>query len=76
MLLDVANALNRAGQIVIMTTHDLTLAAGADRIVLLGAEGIVADGPPDQILADREAWSAIGLHVPDWLQRARGGLLV
>lgn len=68
MLLAVAHALNRAGYLAIMTTHDLTLAAGADRIVLLGTGGIAADGPPADILADRAAWARIGLHVPDWVR--------
>lgn len=76
MLLDMAKALNRAGQIVIMTTHDLTLAAGTDRIVLLGADGIVVDGPPDRVLANEEAWASIGLCVPDWLQQAPSEVLV
>lgn len=67
MLLHVARALNRAGQVVIMTTHDLTLAAGADRIILLGADGFVADGPPGEVFADSSAWASIGLYVPDWL---------
>jgi energy-coupling factor transporter ATP-binding protein EcfA2 len=71
MLLRVASALNRAGQMVIMTTHDLTLAAGADRIILLGGEGIVADGSPDEVFADRSAWASIGLHVPHWLQQVQ-----
>ena len=70
MLLRVARALNFAGQMVIMTTHDLTLAAGADRIVLLGGTGIVADGSPSVVFDDRAAWESIGLHVPTWLYPA------
>jgi len=69
MLLRVAHALNRAGQMVIMTTHDLTLAAGADRIVLLGDTGIVADGSPSMVFEERAAWESIGLHVPPWFYR-------
>lgn len=67
MLLRVARALNDAGRMVIMTTHDLSLAAGADRLILLGAEGFVADGSPGEVFADRAAWGSIGLYVPDWL---------
>jgi len=67
MLLRVARALNDAGYVVIMTTHDLALAAGVDRIILMGADGFVADGPPGEVFADHAAWASIGLYVPDWL---------
>jgi hypothetical protein len=32
--------------------------------------GFVADGPPDQVLADAGAWKRAGLIVPDWLPEA------
>jgi energy-coupling factor transporter ATP-binding protein EcfA2 len=68
-LMRVAQALAGAGQLVILTTHDLPLAAGADRLILLGPTGFVADGPPSAILQDQGAWASLGLGVPDWLVR-------
>lgn len=67
MLIRLARALADAGQLVILTTHDLPLAVEADRLMLLGRDGFVADGPPDQVLADRAAWARIGLSVPGWV---------
>jgi energy-coupling factor transporter ATP-binding protein EcfA2 len=71
-LIRVARTLARAGQLVILTTHDLTLAAQADRLALLGTEGFVAHGPPAQILRDDGAWASLGLSVPDWIRPAEG----
>jgi energy-coupling factor transport system ATP-binding protein len=70
-LMRVAHALARAGRLVILTTHDLTLAAAADRLMLLGPAGFVADGPPAAVLDDATAWAELGLSVPDWLVRPR-----
>lgn len=70
MLLRVVHALNRSGRLVIITTHDLRLAAGADRIVLLNEGQVYADGPAGEILADDASWKAIGLHIPDWFRES------
>jgi len=43
-LIRVARALAEAGQVVLLTTHDLPLAAQADRLMLLGSDGFVALG--------------------------------
>lgn len=67
-LLQLARGLVRSGQIVILTTHDLALASQADRLLLLAPDGIVADGPPAQVLEDASAWRRIGLLVPAWLK--------
>jgi energy-coupling factor transporter ATP-binding protein EcfA2 len=67
-LIHLARALAEAGQLVILTTHDLTLAAQADRLLLLGSEGFVADGPPADVLRDGAAWTRLGLVVPDWIR--------
>jgi energy-coupling factor transport system ATP-binding protein len=67
MLIRLARALADAGQLVILTTHDLPLALQADRLLLLGPGGFVADGPPACVLGDRPAWDRLGLVVPDWL---------
>ena len=56
-----------SGQLVLITTHDLALAAQCDRLVLLGDHGILADGPPDMVFADGSAWKKAGLIVPDWI---------
>jgi energy-coupling factor transporter ATP-binding protein EcfA2 len=67
-LMRVARALAQAGQVVILTTHDLPLAVQADQLALLGPEGFVAQGPPAQVLGDRAAWARLGLSVPDWVR--------
>jgi ABC-type cobalamin/Fe3+-siderophores transport system ATPase subunit len=54
-----------------MTTHDLTLAAEADQLALLGPEGFVAHGPPAQILHDDAAWARLDLSVPKWAKPPR-----
>ena len=63
-LIRLARALAEAGQLVILTTHDLPLAAQADRLLLLGPDGFVADGPPAEVLRDGAAWARLGLSVP------------
>ena len=69
MLIRLLRTLADAGQLVILTTHDLALAAHADRLLLLGPDGLVADGPPEKVLADLSAWDSIGLLVPPWVRR-------
>lgn len=66
-LIRLARALARAGQVVMLTTHDLPLAIQADRLMLLGPGGFVADGPPGKVLCDDAAWARLGLSVPDWV---------
>jgi energy-coupling factor transporter ATP-binding protein EcfA2 len=72
-LLRLARALAAAGQLVVLTTHDLTLATQADRLLLLSPDGFLADGPPAEILLDREPWDRAGLSVPDWVHAQGGG---
>ena len=33
----------------------------------LGDDGILADGPPNAVFADSEAWHEAGLIVPNWI---------
>lgn len=66
-LMSTARTLAGSGRVVMLTTHDLALAAQADRLLLLGTEGLVADGPPAAVLRDRQAWQQLGLIVPDWV---------
>jgi energy-coupling factor transport system ATP-binding protein len=63
-----ARALAETGRLVLLTTHDLPMALQADRLILLGADGIAADGPPDTVLRDHTAWERIGLRVPPWIR--------
>ncbi|MDY0019548.1 MAG: ABC transporter ATP-binding protein [Anaerolineae bacterium] len=66
LLIRLIHALADAGRLVILTTHDLTLAAHASRLLLLGSAGIVADGRPAELLHDPRPWKQIGLTVPSW----------
>jgi energy-coupling factor transport system ATP-binding protein len=68
MLIRLARALADAGQLVILTTHDLPLAAQADRLALMSSEGFVTEGPPAEVLGDGAAWAQVGLSVPEWVR--------
>lgn len=69
MLIRVARAVSRSGRLALMTTHDLLLAARADRLILLGPDGaILADGPPAQVMDDPAIWVRSGLFVPGWVR--------
>ncbi|HNW29331.1 MAG TPA: ATP-binding cassette domain-containing protein [Spirochaetota bacterium] len=67
MLIDICRGLAARGKIVLFTTHELHLAAMADRVILLGQDGIAADGPPEQVFRNAAAWKRAGLFVPPWL---------
>ncbi len=67
LLVRLARELAAAGQLVILTTHDLTLAAQADLLLLLAPDGFVAEGAPAQVLHDEAAWARLGLLVPEWV---------
>jgi energy-coupling factor transport system ATP-binding protein len=71
ILLRLAHRLAAAGQLVIVATHDLALAAEADRLMLLGSDGFVADGPPAQVLRDETCWTQLGLRIPPWIRQKR-----
>ena len=66
-LVHLARTLAQAGRLVVMTTHDLSLAAQADRLLLLGESGFVADGPPGDVLRDEPACGRAGVTVPEWV---------
>ncbi len=68
MLMRIARHLADAGQLVVIATHDLTLAAQADRLLLLGQRGFVGDGPPCEVMRDPTPWREIGLGVPPWVR--------
>lgn len=65
--------LAQAGQLVLMTTHDLTLASQADRLILLGPEGVLADDATAAVLANSAAWEQAGIALPEWFLRERSG---
>jgi energy-coupling factor transport system ATP-binding protein len=69
MLIEVCRGLAARGKIVIMTTHELHLAAMADRVALLAADGaaIAADGAPERVFRDSPAWKRAGMFVPAWI---------
>jgi energy-coupling factor transport system ATP-binding protein len=72
ILVRILRALADAGQLVIMTTHDLTLAAQVDRLILLGPEGeIFADDETNAVLQDQAAWERTEIALPDWFLRWR-----
>ncbi len=72
ILMRIMRTLADAGQLVIMTTHDLTLASQADRLILLGSGGeIAADGATEVILQDRAAWECTGITLPEWFLHNR-----
>lgn len=71
ILIHMLRMLADAGQLVIMTTHDLTLASQADRLILLGPEGLLADGLTDSVLEDASVWARAGIVLPDWFLRER-----
>jgi len=75
MLMRIVRALACSGRVVILATHDLTLAAQADRLLLLSPNGFVADGPPSEVLLDDAAWAKLGLTVPDWVRPSRPAVL-
>ena len=70
-LVRLTHALAEAGQLIIMTTHDLELAARADRLLLLGPDGLIADGSPAGIFADATPWTRLGMSVPGWVYANR-----
>ncbi len=67
MLINICRGLADRGKIVLFTTHELHLAAMADRLILLGTDGIAADGPPEQVFRDDAAWRRAGMFVPGWV---------
>jgi cobalt/nickel transport system ATP-binding protein len=62
-LLDVLDDWKREGRTVVMATHDLSAAAeAADRIVVLSEDHVlIADGPPDEVLVQRDLLLSVNL---------------
>lgn len=74
ILLHLLRALAQQGMFVIFSTHDLELAAQADHLLLLGQEGLVAQGAARQVICDEAAWSRLGLVRPAWVEIPAGAL--
>jgi len=62
-LLDVLDEWKRAGRTVVIATHDLSAAAeSCDRMIVLSEEHrIVADGTPEEVLAQRDLLLGVNL---------------
>ncbi len=62
-LLDVLDEWKRAGRTVVIATHDLSAAAeSCERMIVLSEEHrIVADGPPEEVLAQRDLLLSVNL---------------
>lgn len=69
ILMRLARGLAAAGQLVVITTHDLALARQADRLILLHEGRILADGAPDTVFGLQPVMQSAGLAVPEWLLR-------
>jgi energy-coupling factor transporter ATP-binding protein EcfA2 len=70
-LMQILSALANAGQLVILTTHDLTLAEKADHLILLGKDGIITQGAPSKVFKEKFAWAQTGLNLPHWFKSER-----
>jgi energy-coupling factor transporter ATP-binding protein EcfA2 len=53
-LMALARALADGGRVVVMTTHDHSLAAQADRVLVMDHSGFVADGPPASVIPEAD----------------------
>ncbi len=67
ILMRLLRSLANSGYLVLISTHDLELAAKADQILLLSQNGIEDLGLSKEILANDVAWNKIGLVKPDWM---------
>ena len=76
-LMDVLDEWKAAGRTVVIATHDLGIAAeSSDRMIVLSEEHrIAADGPPDEVLAQRELLLEVNLiHEHEHRHRATAPL--
>ena len=71
ILIHILRRVAQAGKIVVMTTHDLTLASQSDHLILMGKDGVVANGETDAVLQDHLAWQRAGISLPDWFLGGR-----
>lgn len=64
LLLARLHTLHAAGRTILLITHDLKLAAQAERIVALSRGRVALDGPPAAVLADEAPLAALALRPP------------
>ncbi len=62
--------LRSEGMTVILITHHMSEAVMADRIILLGAGHVIAEGTPKEVFQAREQMQALGLDIPQITQLA------
>ncbi len=79
-VLDLLDSLHRNGRSIVISTHDVELAlAWADHVIVLDKGRLLAEGPPDSVLADdpllREAGLLQPLVVEAYRQLCTAGLL-
>jgi len=67
ILIRLLQELAAQGCLVLLSTHDLELAAQTDQMILLGSGGILAQGPSREVLDHAAAWQAAGLVRPQWM---------
>jgi energy-coupling factor transport system ATP-binding protein len=58
------HSLHQAGHTILFITHDLKLAAQAQRVVVISRGRVALDGPPSVVLAGSAALEAAGLRPP------------
>jgi cobalt/nickel transport system ATP-binding protein len=68
ILLRLLRAYASTGRLVIYSTHDLQLAAQADELILMGPQGIAAQGPAAQVMRMQTAWQSLGFVIPEWVR--------
>lgn len=65
--------LNRMGETKLIASHDLDMVLETcDRVILMGKDGVSADGSAEEILRDRELLESCHLELPLCLQGYRG----
>jgi energy-coupling factor transport system ATP-binding protein len=64
LLMDRLHTLHQAGHTILFITHDLKLAAQAQRVVAISQGRVVLDGPPSVVLAGGATLEAAGLRPP------------
>lgn len=70
----VVDACTRAGQAVIVATHDLAFVMDhVPRVILLSDGRVAADGPTREVLGDDAALDRAGMAMPDFLKKRVGG---
>lgn len=63
-LMEIAHALHARGMTIVMITHFMDEAAGAERVVVLEGGRVALDGTPDDVLTRVDELAALGLESP------------